>query len=100
MKPLTLIVVLALIAVVAIGIFLRFRPPGDGSIEVGDQANVTPTPVPPKEPMNITILAALPVEPWVTSAAEVYNAEERYVGDRPVNVTRHIHRNQIFQLSL
>ncbi len=47
MKPLTLIVVLALIAVVAIGIFLRFRPPGDGSIEAGNPLNVTPTAVPP-----------------------------------------------------
>ena len=80
MKPLTAIIAVSLIAVVVAGIVFRFID-GDGS-----------SPAPPEpvtvqqDPLEITVLAALSVEPWLASAADVYNAEERFVGDRPVKV--------------
>lgn len=35
--------------------------------------------LPSKEPIEISIIVALPIEPWITSAAEVYNTEEHFV---------------------
>lgn len=39
------------------------------------------------EPIEVRIVTALPVEPWVTEAAAAYNAENRQIDGRAVRVT-------------
>ena len=85
MKPLTIVVVVVLVVVVVGGIVVRFI--GDGDDTAGTSATILAKPTEiPKLPLNISVLAALPVEPWASSAAEVFNAEERSVGGRKIVV--------------
>jgi ABC-type molybdate transport system substrate-binding protein len=66
-----LVIVVAIIAIVLRFIEFRGEPP--------------PVAVSPKEPIKISIIAALPVEPWVTNAAEEYNTEGHFVEGRKVS---------------
>lgn len=77
MKPLTKRLI-ALVVFVLIGVvFIKPpSPPDDEEVVV----------VTPPEPIKISIVAALPVEPWVSQAAEVYNSEARMVEGREIIV--------------
>ena len=41
----------------------------------------------PGETLEVRVLAALPVEPWVTAAAKAFNAEDHTLEGRPIRVT-------------
>lgn len=81
MKPFTIILIVVVILVAIAGIVVRVI-----DIRKGEPPVVpTPTPVPP-EPVAISIIAAVPVEPWVTRAAELYNTEEHFVQGSKVTI--------------
>lgn len=79
MKPLTLVLTIVVIVAVIIGIVLRF-------VEFRDESKEQPVVVTPKEPIKISVIAAMPVEPWVSSAAKAYNTDEHFVDGRKVVV--------------
>jgi hypothetical protein len=80
MKPLAKILVAIVIIVSIVGIVVRITGFRFGKKE---QAIVIPT---PKVPIEISVITALPVEQWVTSASESYNTEEHFVEERKVIV--------------
>jgi len=76
MKPLTILLAITVIVVAIIGIVVRIT---DFRFGTQEQAVVIP---PPKVPIKISIITALPVEQWVTRASEIYNSEEHFVKGR------------------
>jgi hypothetical protein len=85
MKPLTIILI-SLVTVVAIaGIIVRVIYFGS---DTKKQAAIvsTPEPAKPKKPVGISIIVAIPVEPWVSRAAELYAKEDHFVKGRKVTV--------------
>ncbi len=81
MKLLSMVLVVVLVVVVVVGIVLRFIGGGDdpGLPTIAS----TPTPGPP---LNISVVAAVAAEPWLTSMAERYNSGRHLVENRPVQV--------------
>ena len=72
-----------LVVVVVAGVAWRIFGGG------GNGGSTESTPVStevPRPPLRISILAALPVEPWAASAAESFNAEGRSVGGQTIVV--------------
>lgn len=55
-------------------------------ISVRDQQRTVSEPEPPPEPITVTVISAIAAEPWVRSAAEAFNAEERTVEGREVTI--------------
>ena len=72
------------VGVLIVGIVVRVVGSGGDSEEEKPPGLPTPTPPPPE--LRISVIAALPVEPWVSSAAETYNAEDHFVSGRRVTV--------------
>lgn len=66
------------VLIVAIGLIARATS--------GNTANPIALPT-TTEPIEVRIVTALPVEPWVTEAAAAYNAENRQIDGRAVRVT-------------
>ena len=77
MKLLTKLLIALVIVVAIIGIVMRF---------IEFRGEPPPVAVSPKEPIEISIIVALPVEPWVTNAAEAYNTEGHFVEGRKVSI--------------
>ena len=80
--------VVVLLIVVAVGIYLRFTG-GDDSTDqvVGTTPDAASVPNPaPVAPLNISVVVAKPVDPWVRAAAEEYNGEGRLVDGGKVSV--------------
>ena len=85
MKPLTIILI-SLVTVVAItGIIVRVIYIGS---DTKKQATIVSTPEPamPKKPVGISIIVAIPVEPWVSRAAELFAKEDHFVKGRKITV--------------
>jgi Ca-activated chloride channel family protein len=82
MKPLTWTVVAVLVVVALGGIAFRVLESGDDS-DGGSGVAATPEPGPPLE---ISVVTALPAEPWLADIADQYNSEEHLVENRPVQV--------------
>ncbi len=82
MKPLTWAVIAVLIVVAVAGVAVRVLEPGK---ESGEQVGVAATPT-PGPPLEISVVAALPAEEWLTSVAERYNSGQHLVENRPVQV--------------
>lgn len=80
MKPLAKLLILVVIAVGIIAIVVRITGFRFGT---QDQAVAPPT---PELPTEISVIAALPVEQWVTRASQGYNAEGHFVEGREVRV--------------
>ncbi|MEX1018586.1 MAG: hypothetical protein WDZ49_02950 [Litorilinea sp.] len=68
------------IAVVVVVASIFLRTPGSGN--VGDGAFTVQRP----PTVTIRILTALPIEPWVRSAAQAFNAEDRTIDGVPIQV--------------
>lgn len=81
MKPLTIILVVLVLLVAIAGIVVRVIDIRTGKPEVAP----TPTPA-PVTPIRISVVTAMPAEPWVTQAAEQFNQEEYVVEGRPITV--------------
>lgn len=71
-----LVIIIAALAVVAVSLFIRSRS--------GDPAQAFTVERP--EAVNIRVLTALPVEPWLRSAAESFNAGDNTVDGVPIEV--------------
>lgn len=80
MKPFAKILMVIVIVVAIIGIVVRITGFRFGKKE---QAVVPPT---PKGPIEISVIAALPVEQWVSHASETYNTKGHSVEGRKVLV--------------
>jgi Ca-activated chloride channel family protein len=81
MKPLTIILIVVVVLVAIAGIVVRVIDIRTGKPEV------VPTPTPaPLTPIQISVITAMPAEPWVTQAAEKFNQEEYVVNGRPITV--------------
>ncbi len=72
---LALLIVVTGLLVIQLPKMLGQTPPG-----------VTPTPKTSHEPLDVRILAALPVEPWVSEAAKKFNAEDHRLEGRKILV--------------
>ena len=96
MKSLTKLLIVVVVGVLIAGVVVRVigsgGDSGDGAADALATATplLSPTPPPtptlPPKPLSISVIAALPVEPWVSSAADTYNNEEHYVSGRRVTV--------------
>src|SRR5512136_1190188 len=71
------VIVAVAIAIVAIGLIARSLMPSANPI-VPTQSN---------EPIEVRVVTALPIEPWVTEAANQYNSEKHTLDGRSVKVT-------------
>src|SRR5512136_1640951 len=71
------VIIAAAIAIVAIGLIARSLTPSANPI----------APVQSSEPIDVRVVTALPIEPWVTEAANQYNAGKPTLDGRPVKVT-------------
>jgi hypothetical protein len=71
------VIIAVAIAIVAIGLIARALTPSANPI----------APVQSNEPIEVRVVTALPIEPWVTEAANQFNAEKRTLDGRPVKVT-------------
>jgi hypothetical protein len=71
------VIIAVAIAIVAIGLIARALAPSANPI----------APAPSSEPIEVRVVTALPIEPWVTEAANQFNAEKRTLDGRPVKVT-------------
>jgi hypothetical protein len=71
------VIIAAAIAIVAIGLIARSLTPSTNPI----------APAQSSEPIEVRVVTALPIEPWVTEAATQFNAEKRTLDGRPVKVT-------------
>ena len=85
MKTLTKLIAVLVVGFRIVGVVVRVISSGDDSEGVTGVIQPTATPLPP-EPIAISVIAALPVEPWVRSAAETYNDESHFVGGSEVTV--------------
>jgi hypothetical protein len=65
------------VAIVAVGVIARALSPADNPI----------APAQSNEPLEVRLVVALPIEPWVTAAANQFNAEKRTLDGRPIKVT-------------
>jgi hypothetical protein len=65
------------IAIVAIGLIARSLTPSTNPI----------APAQSNEPIEVRVVTALPIEPWVTEAANQYNSEKHTLEGRPVKVS-------------
>ena len=45
------------------------------------------TPIPSDEPIQVRVVAAIPIESWVNEAAKAFNAEDQRLDGRPIEVT-------------
>ena len=84
MRPLTRLLIVVVIGVLIVGVVVRVI--GSGGDSEDGLAAALPTPTVTPEPIRMTLITALPVEPWVSSAAEMYNAEEHFVEGRKITV--------------
>ena len=85
MKTLTKLLMVLVIGVLIVGV--AFRVIGVGGDNGDEKIELLPTPTAlPPEPINVSFIAALPVEPWVRSAAKTFNAEDHFVSRRKVEV--------------
>jgi hypothetical protein len=74
------IIGLSLIAIlVGVTYYLLLRPDQSGSLLVSNPTT--------KEPVQVTIVAALSVEPWVGKAARQFNTEGHTADSRPIQVS-------------
>ncbi len=80
MKPFAKVLIVIVIVVAIIGIIVRITGFRFGKKE---QAVVPPA---PKGPIEMSVIAALPVEQWVSLAGEKYNTGEHFVEGRKVLV--------------
>jgi hypothetical protein len=71
------VIIAAAVAIVAIGLIARSLTPAANPI----------APAQSNEPIEVRVVTALPIEPWVTEAANQFNAEKRTLDGRPVKVT-------------
>jgi Ca-activated chloride channel family protein len=78
MKPLTIVLISVVIVVAIVGIILRVI---DIRSDPKKPAAIvsTPEPAAPKIPVEISVIVAIPAEPWVSQAAELYNKEDHFV---------------------
>ena len=84
MKTHTKLLTLLVVVVLIVGVVFRITgSDGDTQDPVVD-ALLTPTP--PPEPLQISVIAALPVEPWASAAAATYNAEDHFISGQKVTV--------------
>jgi hypothetical protein len=74
-----LIIGLALIVIlVGVAAFLLLTPQQGSSVSVSSSGS---------EPVEVTIVTALSVEPWVNEAARQFNAEKHTLEGHPIQVT-------------
>ena len=85
MKGLTKMLMVLVVGVLIAGVIVRVMDGGDDGGGGKDVALSDATPIPP-EPLNVSVVAALPVEPWVRSAARTYNADGHFVSGSQVLV--------------
>ena len=85
MRCLTKLLMVVAVGFLIAGVVVRFIGDGGDSGDVAGVALPTATP-PPLEPLHVSVVAALPMEPWVRSAAQTYNAEDHFVSGRMVSV--------------
>ncbi len=71
------VIIAVAIAIVAIGLIARSLMPSANPI----------APAQSNEPIEVRVVTALPIEPWVTEAANQYNSEKHTLEGRPVKVT-------------
>jgi hypothetical protein len=71
------VIIAAAIGIVAIGLIARSLTPSANPI----------APAQTSDPIEVRVVTALPIEPWVTEAANQYNAEKHTLDGRPVKVT-------------
>ena len=71
------VIIAVAIAIVAIGLIARSLDASANPI----------APAQSNEPIEVRVVTALPIEPWVTEAANQYNAEKHTLDGRPVKVT-------------
>jgi hypothetical protein len=71
------VIIAVAIGIVAIGLIARSLTPSTNPI----------APAQSNEPIEVRVVTALPIEPWVTEAANQFNAEKRTLDGRPVKVT-------------
>jgi hypothetical protein len=84
MKPLTIILITLVVVVAIAGIVVRVI---DIRQEAERQAQITPTPQPTgPEAITVTIITAIPAEPWIAQAAAAFNQEGYMVQEQPVEV--------------
>ena len=72
------VVLLTMVAIVVFGVIL---PAADQQLTPTPTPSPEPTPIPPLE---VQVVTALAVEPWVSQAAETYNAAENFIDGRQV----------------
>ena len=65
------------VAIVAVGLVARSLGPNNNPI----------APAQSNEPLEVRLVVALPIEPWVTEAATQFNADQRTLDGRPIKVT-------------
>jgi uncharacterized membrane protein len=65
------------LVIVAIGLVARSASPANNPI----------APAQSSEPIEVRVVTALPIEPWITAAANQYNAENHTLDGRAVKVT-------------
>ena len=65
------------VVIVAVGLIARALGPANNPI----------APAQSNDPLEVRLVVALPIEPWVTAAANQFNAEKRTLDGRPVKVT-------------
>ena len=71
------VIIAVAIAIVAIGLIARSLTPSANPI----------APAQSNEPIDVRVVTALPIEAWVTEAANQYNSEKHTLDGRPVKVT-------------
>ena len=84
MKTHTKLLTLLVVVVLIVGVVFRITGSDGDTQDPMVDALLTPTPAP--EPLNISVIAALPVEPWVSAAAATYNAEDHFISDQRVTI--------------
>jgi len=70
--------------VVVCGLAISLLPRITGSL--GPAPTPTPTPNPAEETLEVRVVCALPVEPWITEAARQFNAEGHTLEGHPIHV--------------
>lgn len=81
------IIIGSALLLVAIGfVFQEFDGDSDNEPTANDTSVATMAPTMAPEPLNVTIITAIPIEPWVSQAADQFNADNRFVNGRPVQV--------------
>jgi hypothetical protein len=71
------VIIAGAIGIVALGLIARSLTPAANPI----------APAPSNEPIEVRVVTALPIESWVTEAANQFNAEQRTLDGRPVRVS-------------